>query len=230
MRLLTLVLFGWACKGDKDHEGADGDSDSDAATDVNPPADETLAGDDRILECKGGHSGFLWVDAKGKNRFGGVRLRPNPKWTFVPSQLTYTLVGGKASGEVICHSNYAHEILIWTQRRSDDPATGSPYVIHVPADTGPGDDVVYERTEDLEASGIVVDPGEDLFVAIQMGGDYPDLACMGLCILDDDVFPAGQALWVSALAGAPFNFYDLSAKYPHDGFDYEVTGSYQPYE
>ena len=62
MRLLTLALFGWSC--DKpiesdDESDADADADSDSDTDATPPADETLAGDDRIFECKGGHTGDL---------------------------------------------------------------------------------------------------------------------------------------------------------------------------
>ena len=228
--LLTLALFGWSCKSDKDGS-AEGDSDSGSETDVTPPTDETLAGDDRIFECVGGHPGLLYVDSEGEMRWGAVRLRPNPSWTFVPERLTYTMVGGEASAGRTCHSDYAHEIMIWTQRRVDDtPATWSPYTIQVPADTGPGGDVDYERTEDLEGSGIVVDPGEDLFVAIQMTGQFPDYTCPRLCILDDDVFPPGTVLWVSALGEAPFNFFDLSRKYPADGFDYEVAGSYQPYE
>jgi hypothetical protein len=236
MPLLTLALFGWSC--DHPPPGADADADTDADsdtdTDAAPPADETLAGDDRILDCDGGHGGYFWVDAKGERRWGAVRMSPNPKWTFVPAQLTYTMAGGTSFGsDVICHSNYAHDIMIWTQRRVDDgpdPPYWSPYVIPVPAGTGPDDEEAYERTEDLGASGIVVNPGEDLFVAIQFSGTFPDLACLQICILDDEEFPLGRVLWLSASGDDPFYFYDGSAEFPSDGFDFEVTGSYDSYE
>ena len=103
-------------------------------------------------------------------------------------------------------------------------------MISVPADTGPDDDDDYERTEDLEGSGIVVDPGEDLFVAIQQSGSFPNVLCLQICILEEEVFPRGRVLWASALTEEPFNFFDFSKTYPEIGLDYEVAGSYEAYE
>ena len=232
MRLLTLALFGWSC--DKpiesdDESDADTDADSDADTDVTPPADETLAGDDRIFECN--DTSWIYPKAGSEHSWLATRLRPNPKWTFVPAELTYTMAGG-TSGDAICHSNYAHQIMIWSQRRVDDTPDPpwSPYVISVPADTGPDDDDDYERTEDLEGSGIVLDPGEDLFVAIQRNGEFPDIVCVQVCKLDEEVFPPGVVLWKSALDEAPFNFFDMSETFPDLGLDYTVAGSYESYE
>ena len=64
---------------------------------------------------------MIYLD-EPEDRWLAVRLSPNAKWTFVPAQFTYTMVGGKTSGGsgAICHSNYAHEIMVWSQRRVDD--------------------------------------------------------------------------------------------------------------
>lgn len=233
MRLLTLAVLGWSCDKpiESDESDAAVDADGDADTDT-PPADESLAADDRILDCEGGDTSLIAPKAGSEHHWLAVRLSPNPQWSFVPAQFTYTMEGGETSGP-ICHSNYAHEIMIWTQRRTENTADPpwSPFVISVPADTGPDDDDDYERTEDLEGSGIVVDPGEDLFVALQLNGSFPDVACPRVCTLDEEVFPPGRVLWASTLDERPFNFFDLSEKRPDlGGLDYVVTGSYESYD
>jgi hypothetical protein len=191
----------------------------------------TLAGDDRIFECEGGRRTSVVPDPGEEHRWLGVRLKPNPQRTFVPAELTYAMDGGTApnGSGAICHSNYAHAIMIWTQPRTDDTPVppASPYVIAVPADTGPDDDVENERTADLDGSGIVANPGEDLFVAIQLNGQYPNVSCPRVCAYYDQVYPPGHVLWFSALEGAPFNFYDYTGILPGAGLDYVVAGSYE---
>jgi hypothetical protein len=175
--------------------------------------------------------GSIYPDPGEEHLWLAVRLKPDPEWTFVPGELAYGMDGGKTSDGrgAIWHSNYAHQIMIWTQPSTDATPVppSSPYVISVPADTGPDDAAVYERTEALAGSGMVVKPGADLFVAIQLNGKFPDVACPRACFLDEGVFPPGRVLWASAHDEAPFGFFDLGEKWPEAGLDYEVAGSYE---
>ena len=226
IRLLLFLALGMvfalgACsesEGDDDDATAGDDDDATAGDDDDTTAgddDDTTAGDD---DDSSGTAGDLLVNfpdpckqwiavmplSGEEGQLAAARLTP-PHWPFDVDKVVYQLLHGDQEG-VHCNAEYPHRVELFT---AEGPA---------PAVT-PGDVLVVVTGED-EVQGterivvvdldppITIEQDEDLFVAVELTGNYPDVGCLSMCT---DGATHDDRNWWSNATEAPYSWAELSS-------------------
>jgi hypothetical protein len=228
MRVWILVVaLGWvvcSCSeaGDDDTSADDDDATADDDDDVTADDDDATADDDDDDatgdddDSSGTGSDLLanfpdpckqWTAVMPlsgeEGQLAASRLTP-PHWPFSVDKVVYQLLHGDQDG-VQCNAEYPHRVELFT---AEGPAPAA-----VPAD------VLVVVTEEDEVQGterivvvdldppITLEQDEDLFVAVELTGNYPDVGCLSMCT--DGVTHDDRNYWSNANE-APYSWAELS--------------------
>ena len=222
--LLTLAL---GCSGEGDDDTvADDDDDATAGDDDDATAgddDDATAGDDDDATagddddsadpaddmithftdpCKEWSAVMPLPGEEGQ--LAAARLTP-PFWPYDVDKVVYQLLHGEADG-VQCNASYPHRVELFTAAGPNPPAEP--------------EDVLVVVTEEEEVPGterlvimdfdppLTIEDGEDLFVAVELTGNYPDVGCFSMCT---DGSTHGDRNWWSNATGAPYSWAELAS-------------------
>ena len=150
---------------------------------------------------------LLTPDPGEEGNWAAARLTP-PGYPFDVSIVSYT-VGDGAAGNVTCSGTHSHQLQLYAASSVAPPATPTPDMdITVPAAT-PEQIGHLGRTvtQDIDPP-LRLAQGEHLFVAIQLGGTYPEVLC--LQVNDVDAAEGNRNYWSGALA-PPFSWVQLDS-------------------
>lgn len=222
--VLALGLMASGCTEESDDDSAGGDDDATAGDDDDTTAgddDDTTAGDDDDVTADDDDSSDPSSDlltnfpdpckqwtavmplSGEEGQLAASRLTP-PHWPFAVDKVVYQLLHGEQDG-VQCNAEHPHRVELFT-------AVG-------PAPAAEPADVLVVVTEEDEVPGterlvvmdfdppITIEQGEDLFVAVELTGNYPDVGCLSMCT--DGVTHDDRNYWSNATA-APYSWAELS--------------------
>ena len=188
--LLLVACTALACSSSSSG-GAPSTNDHDASTDATDAVPDTrseaatdAAPSEKIL---GPYESYAaCTDFRMTHPFAGeekdwaaLRLSPPDKSRpFTVTELQYWMVSDAIPGGGVCHAALAHRVKLVTAKSAAPPATPtSAREIAVPATTATSRREISLRLEEP----FVVPAGEDLVIAIQMAGTWPDVSCLVAC-------------------------------------------------
>jgi hypothetical protein len=166
----------------------DASTSKDAGIDVRPDADapavEKMLG---LYENYGACTDYRMTHplAGEENDWAAIQLSPPDRSKpFVVTELVYWLVSGATPGGGTCHPELAHRVKVFTTKGAPAASPASPIVVDVPAVTSPG---IRREVSVVLPTPLVVPAGEDVLIAVQMAGAWPNVSCLASCTNTVDV-------------------------------------------
>ncbi len=138
-----------------------------------------------------------------EGQLAAARLTP-PHWPFSVDKVVYQLLHGDQDG-VQCNAEYPHRLELFTAEGPAPAAEPADVLVMVTEE----DDVQgTERIVVVEIDPpITIEQDEDLFVAVELTGNYPEVGCLSMCT--DGVTHDDRNYWSNATE-APYSWAELS--------------------
>jgi hypothetical protein len=202
MRVDTGMTGEDAAPGDDAGAGDDGGAGEDAGPPVDAGPNVRLT--NAPMSCA--MAGYTFADPANGGHYAAARLTP-PRFPFTVTSVFYALVHKPGT----CNADLVHEVLVFTSSETTPPGTPGGVTVPVPAPATPTAAGTARRVETMLDTPVVVNAGEELFVAVQMARGAEPL-CLEECL---DPGEADRNWW-SAAAMPPFPWATL-ASYGNDG-------------
>ena len=137
---------------------------------------------------------------------------------FEVTQVRVRLHHGSVAG-AMCDASGAHQIHLWTSTEESPEASPSyDATLTFSTEETLGEERLLEAELD---SPIVISEGEYLWVALDFGGEHPNVGCVKTCRFDAQ---DGQNFW-SNDAAAPYAWSDLASTSANGNLWIEVSGN-----
>jgi hypothetical protein len=186
--------------------GSDGDEDaggtSDLDTDTDTDSEVTLTNNPDACTDP-------WFIAPSESeimQWAAIRLTP-PSYPFHVTRVSYTVPAETyQSAGVTCSTTVGHTVMLFADTGVEPPATPSTLAeIEVPDGGTEGQDRLVDLSIDPPA---VLQDGEQLFVAVQWTGTWPNPLCIETC--SDSATQSDRNYW-STTTETPFSWVELAS-------------------
>ena len=181
--------------GDDDDDSVSDDDDDDSSN----PADDVLT--NFPDPCKSWSAVMPLAGEEGQ--LAAARLTPT-SWPYDVEKVVYQLLHGETEG-VECNAGRSHRVEIFAAVGPTPPTSPVDALVAVTEEAEVQDT---ERlvVVDLEPP-LTLEQGEDLFVAVELTGIYPDVGCLSMCV---DGPTHDDRNWWSNATGEPYSWAELS--------------------